>query len=71
MIELRKRCAGLAVNAERPSSVGSGDLCQDPRQKARRAVTGDYRQPNRRLRRDATRQSIVERHENLSCFCMG
>ena len=25
-------------------------------------------QPNRRLCRAATRQSIVERHENLSCF---
>jgi hypothetical protein len=32
------------------------------------AVTGYHRQPNRRLCRAATRQSIVERHENLSCF---
>ena len=32
------------------------------------AVAGYHRQPNRRLCRAATRQSIVERHENLSCF---
>ena len=37
-------------------------------QRERSAVTGYHRQPNRRLCRAATRQNIVERHENLSCF---
>src|SRR5215813_11163242 len=40
----------------------------EAQQRERSAVTGNHRQPNRRLCRAAMRQSIVERHENLSCF---